>query len=398
MRTAGIICECNPPHAGHEYLIREARRNADCAVCLMSGPFVQRGEAAVLTPHARAEILLGMGADLVAELPFPYAAAGAESFAEAGVSILTRLGADELWFGSESGDMELLERAARAADDPAFRADYAERLNADPEGTAALYFSMLAERCGLSEPLAPNDILGTAYLRAVRGQGSRLRPRCVARVGTPHAEARLTDDPYPSASALRNAILSGNLRDVYAKMPDFERNILEREAEEGRFPISLDRAAPALLAFLRLADLSAFDGIAEAAGGVGGRLKKAANEATDVGSLLSLAATKKYPFARLRRGLLFSMLGVTRADLNAPPAYLRPLAMNAVGEAFLAQVRRTAAIPVCPTVSGIPKTAAAKRQKILSDRARALYALCFPAPMSPAELIRQPVLRKPAEI
>ena len=101
MKTAGIICECNPPHAGHAYLIRQAKNSSDCVVCLMSGPFVQRGDAAVLSPRARARMLLEMGADAVLELPFPYAASSAESFAAAGVSILSRLRVDTLWFGSE---------------------------------------------------------------------------------------------------------------------------------------------------------------------------------------------------------------------------------------------------------------------------------------------------------
>ena len=127
MKIAGIICECNPMHAGHVYLMNEAKRaGADVLVCVMSGCFVQRGEAAIADPYARAEILVRAGADAVVELPFPYSASSAEFFGAAGVDILARLGIDELWFGSECGDVELLSRMAEVADDPAFLARYAE--------------------------------------------------------------------------------------------------------------------------------------------------------------------------------------------------------------------------------------------------------------------------------
>ena len=75
MKRVGIICECNPFHDGHAYLIRQARAaGADAVIAVMSGCFVQRGEAAVADPYLRAEALLAGGADAVLELPFPYAA------------------------------------------------------------------------------------------------------------------------------------------------------------------------------------------------------------------------------------------------------------------------------------------------------------------------------------
>lgn len=395
MRTAGIVCECNPPHAGHARLIAEAKRACDCAVCLLSGPFVQRGDAAVLSPLARAEILLGMGADVVLELPFPHAASGAETFAAAGVSILSRLGADELWFGSETADPDLLSRLADAAESPDFRTRYADRVTSAADGTAALWFDLLAEFCGVSEPLSPNDVLGVSYLRAIAVQKSTLFPRVIRREGSGYADDRLPSVGIPSASALRKAILDGNLRDVYAFLPDFEQKIIRREADAGRFPLSLDRAASAILSHLRLCDPVSLDGIAELSGGLGRRLQKASWEAADLSSLLSFASTKKYPTARLRRGLLFALLGVTRSDLSAPPAYVRLLALNATGSAFLSSSRRSSSIPVVTSNAGVPSDPAALRQDALSRRARALWSLCFPAPVSPADLLREnPIIKE----
>ena len=121
MKVAGIIAEYNPFHSGHGYLIEQARASgADCVVCVMSGYFTQRGEAAIADPYFRSRALLYGGADLVLELPYPYSSSSAEFFAGAGVDILSRLSVDELWFGSECGDLTLLQRGADASLDEVF--------------------------------------------------------------------------------------------------------------------------------------------------------------------------------------------------------------------------------------------------------------------------------------
>ena len=83
MNVTGIIAEYNPLHAGHRHHLAQARRetDADYLVVVMSGDYVQRGEPAVAGKHVRARMALLAGADLVLELPFPYAfaAAGVEA-------------------------------------------------------------------------------------------------------------------------------------------------------------------------------------------------------------------------------------------------------------------------------------------------------------------------------
>ena len=83
MGVSGVICEFNPFHNGHAYLLsrmREEVGDGGCVICLMSGRFVQRGEAAIADPYLRGQMALAGGADLVLELPFPWSAAGAEHF------------------------------------------------------------------------------------------------------------------------------------------------------------------------------------------------------------------------------------------------------------------------------------------------------------------------------
>ena len=95
----GIVAEYNPFHNGHARLIEQtrARLGADCpVVCVMSGDFVQRGSPAVYAKFARAEAAARCGADLVLELPLPWAIASAEGFAAGGVGVLAATGAVEV--------------------------------------------------------------------------------------------------------------------------------------------------------------------------------------------------------------------------------------------------------------------------------------------------------------
>ena len=86
----------------------------------MSGDFTQRGEPAVLEKRIRAKHAVQSGADLVAELPLPYAAAGAKDFAEGGVKLLEKMGCTHICFGSECGNISLLEKAAELIDSDSF--------------------------------------------------------------------------------------------------------------------------------------------------------------------------------------------------------------------------------------------------------------------------------------
>lgn len=80
----GIICEFNPFHNGHKYLIQKAKSlvNEPVAV-VMSTSFTQRGEIAITDKFTRAKSALLGGADLVIELPVAYAVSNAEVFAKA---------------------------------------------------------------------------------------------------------------------------------------------------------------------------------------------------------------------------------------------------------------------------------------------------------------------------
>ncbi len=388
MKTAGIICECNPLHEGHLRLLRAARAaGADCVIGVMSGCFVQRGEAAVADPYARAEILVRAGFDAVFELPFPYSAASAEFFGGAGVEILSRLCVDELWFGSESGDLDALLVAASIADSPAFLEAYAAS-DATADGTARSYFDLLRLHCAsLGLSFSPNDILALSYLRAIRSIGSSLTPRTLRREGSAYRETALLPNVPPSATALRRAWEEGGFSAIRDRLPMACVDVLERETDAGRAPASLTYAERAILSHLRLTPAECLEEMAELGGGLGRRLSHAAMSAVSLLELCSRAATKKYPDARVRRGILFAVLGIRPEELRAPVAYVRLLAAGRTGCDFLSSVRRRATLPILTRKTDLPNTPEAEHRFFIESRERAFYTLCRPSASCGAELL-----------
>ena len=70
MQLCGIICEFNPFHNGHKYLIEQAKKlTKSSVVCLMSGNFVQRGDPAFQDKYERAKNAITCGADVVLSQP-----------------------------------------------------------------------------------------------------------------------------------------------------------------------------------------------------------------------------------------------------------------------------------------------------------------------------------------
>ena len=176
-KISGVVCEFNPLHNGHAALLsRISEEFGSDIVCVMSGNFVQRGEAAVLDKWSRTRLALQNGAALVLELPLPWAVAGAEKFARGGISLLNALGCvDTLTFGSETGDTAPLMHCAEYLHSDVFNSDIR------PEVTKGVSFAAArteAVKKALGAETAelltkPNCILGIEYCKAILSLNSR---------------------------------------------------------------------------------------------------------------------------------------------------------------------------------------------------------------------------------
>ena len=384
MPVAGIIIEYDPLHTGHVYMLEEVRRHlgADTAIVgVMSGSFTQRGEFAVVGKYARAKAAVESGMDLVLELPIPWAAAGAERFADGGVQALIGTGVvTHLAFGSEHGDAAPLAEIAACLESEAYRALLRERL-ASGESFAACRQAAVAELLGeeKAELLAkPNNILGVEYCKALLRRGSDIRAMTVLRQGSAH-NGELLAGQHPSASAIRELLKAGEREMALGLMaPAMRASYLEEEAA-GRAPVFAETCERAILARLRTMSAADFAALDEGNEGLGNRLYSAGREPASVAEILQQAKTKRYPYARLRRMVLWAYLGLHPAEQPAEIPYLRPLAANETGRALLGRMRKSASIPVVMKAKKIRELGGdAARLSALEARAEDLYALAYP--------------------
>lgn len=219
MKTAAVITEFNPFHKGHEYFLREVRKRsgADVIIAVMSGDFVQRGEPAVLDKYARTEAALKGGCDLVFELPLRDCLASAGEFAAGALSIIDSLGiTDELWFGSECGEIKELKAAADIlCEEPEeFRSVLQNGLKNGLSYPAARSLALSRTQNDSYSALldGPNNILGIEYCIAARKRNSRIGLRTLRRIGAAYDDVSLKDE-HPSALAVRSLLYKARFED-----------------------------------------------------------------------------------------------------------------------------------------------------------------------------------------
>lgn len=347
MNVAGIVAEYNPFHNGHVMHVEETKRllgEDTPVVCVMTGDFVQRGEAAVYSKYARAEAAARCGGDLVFELPLPWAISSAEGFARGAVGLLGALGVvTHLSFGSECGQLEPLESLAQALLDPRMDLVIKDEL-AEGDSYARARQRALAKTVGETAALldTPNNILGVEYLKAVYSQHLDLQAVTMRRVGSAHDGPG--DGGQRSASEIRTLLGAGE--DVSDFVPAAAMAVYERERERGRGAMRMDDLEQALLSRLRMLGPEAFGALPDASEGLGNRLAAAVREEPGWNAVLSAAKTKRYALARIRRMAVCAALGVTAGMADGIPPYARLLAVTERGRSLLREIGNRTQIPV----------------------------------------------------
>lgn len=369
MDAVGVVCEFDPLHRGHERLLRRAGESGRVLVCAMSGNFTQRGGAACVEKFARAEMAVRCGADLVVELPTPWAMATAEKFADGGVSLLAQCGVKTLYFGSECGDTDALWATAEAL----LRADVHRAIRLEMDGGlpyAAARQAVLERETGLGALLAqPNNTLAVEYLKAIRRRGLAAEAVTVRREdGGHHGTA--------SASHIRALLAAGQEAKAFALMPPQAADILGREMKKGLAPVDPARLERAMLARLRLMNEHDFASYDSGGEGLYRRVYRAVQEGGSLGDILTRATTKRYPTARVRRMLWAVFLGLEAPGEDIP--YVRILAATEAGRKLLRQMQ-DAGVPVLTKAADVGRLGPSAEALFTREARRTdVYALACP--------------------
>lgn len=346
MSVIGIICEFNPFHNGHKYLIDTVKKDGDTVVCVMSGNFVQRGESAVADKRIRAKTALSCGADLVIELPVSFSVSGAQTFARGGVKLLDSLGCvDTIAFGSECGDTEKLKKAAKALTDSNVQNEIYSLMQTGITFAAA---RENAVREVFGDETAdilknPNDILAVEYISALNILKSKIKPYAVGRAGTSH-DSTDTENEFASATLIRRMLKNSENTAKY--MPQKAYEILQEAIKNGYAPADYNKLDTAVIAFLRKSSAEDFKGVPDVSEGIENRIIASSRTANTLSEVFYGAKTKRYTHARIRRIVLCAFLGIKQKHVAVGMPYIRILGFNSKGREILHSVAEESTLPM----------------------------------------------------
>lgn len=319
MKICAIICEYNPFHNGHLYQLSEARKQsgADAVLCLMSGNFVQRGEAAILDKYTRSKHALLAGADIVIELPTPFATSNAELFAKGAIHLLSHIpSVKTLCFGAENADKLTFYSAARLLnEEPQEVSEKIKKLVSSGASYARARSQAFAGFIPLDVLVSPNNILGLEYMRAILANNANIDILPLQRKGANYTESILHEN-FSSASAIRSAVEKGEC--VQGNVPNFVLDDLPKTTQN-----QLELLEKYALLFHSEQEISS---VCDCTEGLENALKRAAETNEPLTQLLTSA---RYTSSRIRRIALQNLLKIQESLIRRSlqsPLYLRILA------------------------------------------------------------------------
>ena len=328
MNITGIVAEYNPFHNGHKYMIEQARiKGATHIIAVMSGAAVQRGDIAVFDKHFRAKKAVENGADLVIELPFPYSCSNGETFADSAIYLLSALGkgvVNSLAFGCENDNAELLIRASEASEklkDNELVKEFIANGKSYPLAICTAAEKIYGEKIG-NILKSPNNILAVEYIKACKKYCDSINFMPVKRKNASHDGSEVVDN-FASASEIRKRINSNsdlcNLCPYEIDTPIYFLENMEREILFRIHTMSKEN-------LLQLSDCN--EEIADKILTAISMCPKNLNE------FMNSIKSKNITMARLRRIIMYAILGEKKTDMFLPP-YIRILAFNQKGAEIL---------------------------------------------------------------
>lgn len=374
MSAVGIIAEFNPLHSGHKHIIDYAHTLGDTVVCVISGNFVQRGDVAIISKQQRAKSALLCGADIVCEMPVLWSMSTTQNFALAGVWQLYNMGCDKIVFGSESGDISALKKAADVLSGDGFFKAAAEKAKSGV--TFAVAREQAAAELGVDISLLQNanDNLGIEYISAAKKLNLPIEFHCIKRLGAMH-DSREIVGGFVSASLIREELLKGNIGYVERFMPREVRGIIQPEQIA-----DISRLENAVLCSLRTKTPQELKNLPDISEGLENKIYFSARVATSLDELYNMIKTKRYTMARIRRLVLSAFLNFDGNFFMTTPPYVRLLGFSPQGAAHLKKPQGI--IPVITRASQIKELEKDSRQVFETEcRATDIYALCLGKPL-----------------
>jgi len=345
MKVAGIIVEYNPLHNGHLHHILETRKISKCdyLIAVMSGNFTQRGEVAMIDKFTRTKMALLNHVDLVIELPFVFSVQSADIFAYTSVAILNHLKVDEIYFGSESGNIDELFHLSNILDSEEYNKLF---LKYSKQGNSYPTSSDLAVKDLTSSTIynLPNNILGIQYISAVKKLKSNIKVCTIKRIETNYYDEHTLGKDIQSATTIRKMIK--NNEDIKDYVPNNVFDLLD-----GRKIIDLEMFTEYFKYKIHSATKEDIEAVFNINEGFENRVKKI-KDFSSVEDLISQLITRRYTNSKIRRSLIHILCNTEKSVLNSfEVPYLRILGMTSSGQSYLNKIKKDLEVPLISKIT-----------------------------------------------
>lgn len=344
MKIAGIICEYNPFHKGHSYQIENLKKKGYThIVCVISPNFVQRGDIAIFEKRTRTALAILGGADLVIELPTPYAVSSAGQFSFGGVYLLNALGCvNSISFGAENDNKELFLKTAKLLEEASNSQIVKENLKKglSYQNAVSEYLKEKGEINSFKFLKGSNNLLGVDYIKQLARLNSKMDIEIIKRQGETHDNPNL-ETSFPSASALRKLILEKGIDKTIKFLPNEAQNIIKDEVPSNIK--NLEQAIMYRLKTLTPTQLTKYSDVNE---GLEYRFKKALKECSTVEEVIDFVKSKRYTHSRIRRIVINALLDIPLELSKTTPPYIRILGFNEKGREVIKIAKETATLPI----------------------------------------------------
>lgn len=383
MKAAGVVVEYNPFHNGHYYHISETKRvtDADVIIAVMSGNFLQRGEPALVSKWARAQMALQGGADLVIELPYVFATQKADTFAFGAISILDFLYTDALCFGSESGNIEQFLSSIEFIDRN--KSEYEDKIHefiktgVSYPKAVSLAFETINQDGKYLDSTKPNNILGFQYIKAIQQIKSRMIPFTIQRTGSQYHDEEFGTNNIASATSMRKSLFQSDIDSVKHFAPSYTIHELKSYQKTFGSLHNWEYYFPYLAYIINASSIHDLKNIYEMEEGLEYRLKEFINKSHSFHNFLNNIKTKRYTWTRLQRvctHILTNAKKQTMKENMKEPNYLRVLGMSETGQLYLNHVKKKLELPLLVKASSLKNS-----QLEIDHRAATCFAALLPS-------------------
>ena len=346
MEIIGLVAEYNPFHNGHLYQINKIKEKypESIIIAIINGYFSQRGELSIISKEDKTRICLEYGIDLIIELPFVFGTQASDIFAFNSIKLLNELKINRLVFGSESNNIELLNKIV---DIQLYDEHYDEKVH-DFMDQGYNYPTAMAKALNIEFDFSnPNDLLGISYIKAIRKINPTINVETIQRTNNYHGSE--SDSEIISASNIREKIKNNINISQYVPMGIKER-IIDIDYRNIfnllKFKILTDK------------DLSIYLDVDE---GIEYRILKNINQSKTWEELVNNIKTKRYTYNKINRMLIHILIGLTKDDnASIQLDYIKILGFNDIGRNYLNGIKKD-------MVLGLNKDSAIYKYELLAS-------------------------------